>query len=427
MRTGLKRGMTVPRATLEGYEGTITAHVLDDPAKSVFWAPFEKFPSTIPEAQRERLRQAGRKAVMEGAVAGYREFLDFFRKEYLPNARTTLGASELPERPGLLRAADPRSTRRSTSTPEEIHKIGLGEVERISQRDERRDAAGRLPGRLRGVPQVPAHRSALLRQDARGAARAGVLDRQADRRQAAVAVQDPAAPAVHRRAGAGGHRAQVHLRAATSRRRRASLAAGHLLGQHLRSWRAGRSTTWRRSPSTRRCRGTISRSRCSRELEDLPNFRRFSYISAFGEGWGLYSEWLGLEAGFYTDPYSNFGRLTYEMWRACRLVVDTGIHAMGWTRQQAHRLPGDAHGAAAARGRDRDRPLHLLAGTGALLQARRAEDQGAAQARRAGARRALRRARVPRRGARQRLGAPERPGVERRPVDRPQRQAAAAP
>jgi uncharacterized protein (DUF885 family) len=73
----------------------------------------------------------------------------------------------------------------------------------------------------------------------------------------------------------------------------------------------------------------------SRELTSLPNFRRYSYISAFGEGWGLYSEWLGLEAGFYTDPYSNFGRLTYEMWRACRLVVDTGIHAKGWTRQQA--------------------------------------------------------------------------------------------
>jgi uncharacterized protein (DUF885 family) len=73
----------------------------------------------------------------------------------------------------------------------------------------------------------------------------------------------------------------------------------------------------------------------SRELEDLPNFRRYSYISAFGEGWGLYSEFLGIEAGFYTDPYSDFGRLTYEMWRACRLVVDTGVHAFGWSREQA--------------------------------------------------------------------------------------------
>jgi uncharacterized protein (DUF885 family) len=73
----------------------------------------------------------------------------------------------------------------------------------------------------------------------------------------------------------------------------------------------------------------------SYELDALPPFRRYSYISAFGEGWGLYSEWLGLEAGFYTDPYSNFGRLTYAMWRAARLVVDTGLHAKGWTRQQA--------------------------------------------------------------------------------------------
>jgi uncharacterized protein (DUF885 family) len=73
----------------------------------------------------------------------------------------------------------------------------------------------------------------------------------------------------------------------------------------------------------------------AKELTDLPKFRRYSYVDAFGEGWGLYSERLGLEAGFYTDPYSNFGRLTYEMWRACRLVVDTGLHSKGWTRQQA--------------------------------------------------------------------------------------------
>jgi hypothetical protein len=79
----------------------------------------------------------------------------------------------------------------------------------------------------------------------------------------------------------------------------------------------------------------------NQELENIPDFRRHSYLSAFGEGWGLYSEWLGLEAGFYTDPYSDFGRLTYEMWRACRLVVDTGVHAMGWSREQMLEYMGD--------------------------------------------------------------------------------------
>jgi uncharacterized protein (DUF885 family) len=73
----------------------------------------------------------------------------------------------------------------------------------------------------------------------------------------------------------------------------------------------------------------------ARELDDLPPLRRHAYLSAFGEGWGLYAEWLGVEAGMYTDPYTRFGRLTYEMWRACRLVVDTGMHALGWSRQQA--------------------------------------------------------------------------------------------
>ena len=133
MRIGIKRGITVPRATLNGYDSTITAHVVDDPAKSVFWKPFEKFPSTVPEADRERLRQEGRTAVMEGAVVGYREFLDFYRNEYLPHARTTLGASDLPNG----RAFYAQQIRQFTTldlTPEEIHKIGLAEVDRISAR-----------------------------------------------------------------------------------------------------------------------------------------------------------------------------------------------------------------------------------------------------------------------------------------------------
>src|SRR6185295_19909596 len=96
MRAGIKRGFTVPRATLEGYDKSISAHVVDDATKSVFWPPFEKFPPTVPESERERLRTAGRAAIMNGAVTGYREFLDFFNNEYVPGARTTIAASALP-------------------------------------------------------------------------------------------------------------------------------------------------------------------------------------------------------------------------------------------------------------------------------------------------------------------------------------------
>jgi uncharacterized protein (DUF885 family) len=130
MRAGIKRGMTVPRATLDGYDHTISSHVVDDPSKSVFWPPFESFPVTVPESKRDDLRQRGPAAVLS-AIGGYREFLEFFRNEYLPGARQTLGAYDLPNG----RAYYAFKIREFTSldlTPEAIHKIGLAEVERIS-------------------------------------------------------------------------------------------------------------------------------------------------------------------------------------------------------------------------------------------------------------------------------------------------------
>ena len=120
----------------------------------------------------------------------------------------------------------------------------------------------------------------------------------------------------------------------------------------------------------------------AQELEGLPQFRRFLYVDAFGEGWGLYSEWLGIEAGFYTDPYRDFGRLGYEAWRASRLVVDTGTPCLRLEPRAGDRVPRRQHHAAAARGHDRDRPLHLVARTGALLLPRLHEDPRAARARR---------------------------------------------
>src|SRR6266498_1463423 len=332
MRLGLKRGMTVPRATLEGYDTTISAHVVDDPSKSVFWFPFEKFPASVPASEQERLRNSGRTAIMNGAVVGYREFLDFFHNEYLPGARTTLGASALPNGAAYYRFKIREFTTLDL-TPEEIHNIGLSEVNRISgemnavmkqvgfngyfaaflqflRTDPRFYAKtpqellehaswiakridGKLPSEFKTLPRLPYTVEPVP---------ADIAPKYTSGRYVG-APQGSTQPGIY----------WVNTYALESRPlyNLESLTLHEAVpGHHLQ----------------------ISRSR---ELGDLPNFRRFSYISAFGEGWGLYSEWLGKEMGFYTDPYSNFGRLTYEMWRACRLVVDTGIHSMGWTRQQA--------------------------------------------------------------------------------------------
>ena len=332
MRIGLKRGMTVPRATLDGYDHTISAHVVDDPAKSVFWRPFENFPPTVPTSEQERLRQAGRTAVMQGAVAGYREFLDFFQKEYLPGARTTLAASELPDGRAYY-ALKIREFTTLNLTPEEIHKIGLAEVDRI---------AGEMNAVIKQVGFQGDFAAFLqfLRTDPRFYAktpeellmRAAWIAKQMDGKLPSLFktlprlpyTVEPVPPDIAPKY--------------TSGRYVGPAEGGTQPGIYwVNTYKLDSRPLYNLEALTfhESVPGHHLQISLSRELGSLPNFRRYSYNSAFGEGWGLYCEWLGLEAGFYKDPYSNFGRLTYEMWRACRLVVDTGIHSKGWTRQQA--------------------------------------------------------------------------------------------
>jgi uncharacterized protein (DUF885 family) len=332
MRMGIRRGFTVPRATLTGYERTISAHVVDDPAKSVFYKPFEHFPPTMPEADRERLRQEASPAVLDGAVAGYRRLLDFYRAEYLPHARATLGASELPNG----RAFYAQQVRHFTTlqlSPEQIHQIGLAEVERI---------AGEMQAVIRqvGFKGDFAAFVQFLRTDPRFYPKTG---EELLKDAAWIAKRiDGKLPSEFKTLPRLPYTVQPvpdHLAP--------KYTAGRYVQSPAGSTRPGIYWVNTYQPETRplydlealtlheAVPGHHLQIALSQELADLPDFRRYSYLSAFGEGWGLYSEWLGLEMGFYTDPYSNFGRLTYEMWRACRLVVDTGIHAQGWTRRQA--------------------------------------------------------------------------------------------
>ena len=332
MRLGLERGMTLPRVVLDGYEVTIASHVVDDPEESVFWTPFEDFPTGVPEGERERLREAGRAAIAEGVVPAYRSFLRFFEDEYVPGARESLAAYDLPAGEDYYAFLVEKYTTLGV-TPEEVHEIGLREVERI-QAEMRRVIEGvgfegsfeEFLTFLRTDPRFyPESAEELLERASRIAKR--------------MDAELPSLFATLPRLPYGVEPVPDHIAP--------KYTAGRYVGAPKGSTEAGTYWVNTYDLSSRpyyalealtlheAVPGHHLQNALAQELEDLPDFRQYSYISAFGEGWGLYSERLGLEAGFYTDPYSNFGRLTYEMWRACRLVVDTGLHAKGWTREQA--------------------------------------------------------------------------------------------
>jgi len=332
LKEGLQTGITMPQVVLQGYEVTMATHVVDDPAKSVFYAPFAKFPAAMPETQKTRLKQAGEAAIREAIVPGYQMLMDFFTKEYIPNARATIGAADLPNGREYYAQRIRHFTTLDMSV-DEIHQLGLSEAQRIrsemmeiiKQVGFKGDFAAFLKF-LRTDPQFYAKTPEELLKEA------SYIAKRMDAKLPALFKTLPRLPY-------GVQAVPEHLAP--------KYTGGRYVGPAIGSTEPGyywvntyalenrplyilESLTLHEAVPGHHLQNALAR-----EMEGLPNFRRFTYLSAFGEGWGLYSERLGLEAGFYTNPYSNFGRLTYEMWRACRLVVDTGIHAKGWRREQA--------------------------------------------------------------------------------------------
>ncbi|MGH9464285.1 MAG: DUF885 domain-containing protein [Thermoanaerobaculia bacterium] len=332
MREGLARGMTQPRLVLDGIEVNFTTHLVDDPATSVFWTPFAEFPVGVPESERERLRQTAREVILGAVVRGYRALQGFFASEYLPSARTTLGAYELPNGRAYYAQKIEEFTTLDTA-PEAIHDLGLREVERI------RDEMERVIQDV-GFAGTFAEFLEFLRTDPRFYAK---TPEELLRRAAWIAkTMDGRLPALFKTLPRLPYTVEPVPPDLAPK-----FTSGRYVEAPVGSTQPGKYWVNTYALETRpfynqealtlheAVPGHHLQIALNQELADLPPFRRFSYISAFGEGWGLYSEWLGLEAGFYTDAYSNFGRLTYEMWRACRLVVDTGLHAMGWSRERA--------------------------------------------------------------------------------------------
>ncbi|MEM6453481.1 MAG: DUF885 domain-containing protein [Acidobacteriota bacterium] len=341
MRAGLASGHTQPRVVLEGFDESIRTHVVDDPEDSVFYRPFVKMPTAFAGDVQDRLRIAGRTLIADQVVPAYRRFLDFFVDEYRPGARETIGTSALPN------GADAYAhlVRHYTTldvTARAVHDIGLAEVARIRAEMDTVIARARaedptLPPEagksfaafvdfLRTDPRFYADTPAALVREAAWISKRmdgalpqlfGAIPRQpyglsiipADiAAKTTAAYYQPAPPDSTR---AGQYFLNVHdLRSRPLYALEALSLHEAVPGHHFQIARQG-------------------------ELKGLSDLRRFTFFGAYVEGWALYAERLGLEAGFYQDPYSDFGRLTYEIWRACRLVVDTGIHALGWSRQQA--------------------------------------------------------------------------------------------
>jgi uncharacterized protein (DUF885 family) len=332
MREGIRTGFVQPSVILEGFEGTITPHVVDAPEKSVFWKPFAAFPAGVPEADRERLRQEARAVIERGLVPAYRALLEFMTKEYLPKARPTIGAADLP-RGREYYAALVRSFTTLDVTPDEVHRTGLEEVARI------RAEMATVLEELKWDKGFPAFLE-FLRTDPRFypksaedlLQRASFIAKRMDGKLPSLFKTLPRQPY-----------GVVPVPADIAPK----YTAGRYNGAPIDGTRAGEYWVNTYALETRTLYtlealtlheavpGHHLQTSLAQEREGLHPFRRFEYVDAFGEGWGLYSEFLGREAGFYQDPYSNFGRLTYEMWRACRLVVDTGMHSMGWSRDRA--------------------------------------------------------------------------------------------
>jgi uncharacterized protein (DUF885 family) len=333
LRDGLQAGWTLPKVALAGYEKTIEAHVVAEPGRSRFFAPFASFPAGVPEGDRARLTAAGEKAIRDEVVSAYRAFLEFMTREYMPGARETLGAGALAGSGKEYYAYLVRHFTTLDRAPDEIHALGLGEVRRI--RAEMEEVI-----RKTGFSGGFADFLKFLRTDPRFYAKTpGELLKQAawiakriDGRLPSLFGRLPRQPY-----GVEAVPAEIAPKY-TGGRYVAAPPGGKKAGTYWvntyalesRPLYVLESLTLHEAVPGHHLQGALSA-----ELTDLPAFRRFLYVDAFGEGWGLYSERLGLEMDLYTDPYSNFGRLTYEMWRACRLVVDTGLHAKGWTRQQA--------------------------------------------------------------------------------------------
>ena len=334
LRKGLKKGVSQPLIIFDGYESTYNDHITKDFELNYFYSPFKTLPNGLSQTQKDSVLIEAKKAIEKSVVPQFIRIKDFFEKEYYPNTRTNVGVSETPNGAEFYQNRINYYTTSTLYSADEIHQIGLKEVARIKEEMIKIIQDLNFKGSfkeffkfLRTDDQFYAKTPKELLIYARD------ISKRADeqlprffktlpRKPYGVApVPDAIAP---------------------------KYTGGRYVGTSKNSTDPGyywvntydlKSRTLYTIPALtvhEAVPGHHLQSALNNELGDsIPQFRRNLYLSAYGEGWGLYSEFLADEMGIYTTPYEQFGKFTYEMWRACRLVIDTGIHAKGWSREEA--------------------------------------------------------------------------------------------
>jgi uncharacterized protein (DUF885 family) len=332
MEQGMAAGLMPPRITLRDVPDQVKAQIVADPLQSAMLEAFKTWPSLIPEAERPALVARATDAYRQSVAPAFTKLHEFLTTKYLPACRETIGVSALPNGDAMY-AYNIRWHTTTAKTAKEIHEIGLAEVQRIrAEMDAVMKSSGftgsyeEFKQFLRTSPQffftdaeslLTAYRDIAKRADP---ALAHMFGRLPQTPYGVKAVPDASAPSQ-----------------TTAYYNPGSFATGRPGYMFANTYKLESRPRWEMEALTMHeaVPGHHLQISLAQERRGLPEFRKNSSYTAFVEGWGLYAESLGGEMGFYTDPYSKFGRLTYEMWRAVRLVVDTGLHSMGWTRDQA--------------------------------------------------------------------------------------------
>ncbi|MFC5048147.1 DUF885 domain-containing protein [Aquimarina hainanensis] len=332
LRAGLKKGASQPKVIFKGYEASYNDQIVTTYQNSPFYTPFTSLPETIPSAQKDSILQVAKTIIETRVIPQFKRVKAFFETEYLPKTRTTLGVSKTPNGKAFYQNRINYYTTSDQYTADDIHNIGLKEVTRIKSEMQKIIDSLEFKGSfsdfltfLRTDEQFYAKTSRELLMIARD------ISKRADEQLPRFFKTLPRKPY-----GVAPVPASIAPK----------YTGGRYIGTSKNSTDPGYywvntydlpSRTLYTLPSLtvhEAVPGHHLQGSLNNELGDsIPQFRKNLYLSAYGEGWGLYSEFLAEEMGIYTTPYEHFGKLTYEMWRACRLVVDTGIHAKGWTRE----------------------------------------------------------------------------------------------